>query len=153
MLEPEELPDDLCDLERDLSQLSASELPVEVRSRTMQGVRLALHRDKVRRRITRRVIVAACLATAATALVIIRPQQESSQQGLRVQNRVTVSIDELPAPVRMPTIQAYRLSYSDSPDDWEKIIESRAKFFLTSNTTETVVLAWNDQHQFLEDNQ
>lgn len=152
MLEPDELPDELQHLERELSQLPNVDLSAELQSRVMLGVRTTKRRGDVLRKARRKTIVAISgLATVAVVLLImLRLQNTDSDSNQSGERELMMSTEDPIEPMLLPTVQAYRLSFDASPDDWETWIESRADTFVLEHNNSTSVFAWNDQTSLLE---
>lgn len=152
MLEPDELPDDLHALERDLSQLPGEGVSDELRSRVMTGVRVTMRRETSRRCIRQRtfVVIGGLVSVAVLAFIVLRQHDDIPEQRQSSPRQMTMSNDEEVESVPLPTFAAYRLSQSDSPDDWEAVIERRADSFMIDGDEQARVIAWNDQRSMLE---
>lgn len=152
MLEPDELPDELQHLEWELSQLPNADLSDELRSRVMLGVRTTKQREDVRRKTRHKTIIAigGLVTVAAVLLIMLRLQNTDSDSNQSGERELTMSTEDQIESMLLPTVQAYRLSFDASPDDWETWIESRADCFVLEHDNSTSVFAWNDQTSLLE---
>ncbi len=152
MLEPDDLPDDLHALERDLSQPAGEDISDELRDRVMAGVRMTMQRERSRRTVRQRTTIAVggLVSVAALALVVLRQHDDIPEQRPPSPRQMTMSNDEELQSVPLPTFVAYRLSPDDSPDDWETLIERRADLFTTNHEDQALVVAWNDRSSMLE---
>ena len=152
MLEPDQLPDDLHALERDLSQPSRDDISDELRDRVISEVRMTMRRETRRRTVRQRtlVVVGGLATVAALVLVVLRQPNDVPKQRQSSPRQMTMSSDEEVESVPLPTFLAYRMSHNDSPDDWEALIERRTDAFTVDHDEQALVIAWNDQRSILE---
>lgn len=152
MLEPNELPDELHALERELSQPAREEISDELRSRVMSEVRMTMRQVTPRRTVRYRTLVAVggLVTVAALVLMVLRQHDESPEQRPPSPRQTTMSNQEELQSAPLPTYLAYRLSPDDSPEDWEELIEQRADSFIVNRDEQALVIAWHDRSAMLE---
>ncbi len=170
MLEPNNLPEDLEELERELSQPPTSGIPAHVRSRVMDEIHSTLrHQNQRQRPGWRGRVLLGLAAIAAGLLLAFYIRREPPRPGLVKQGVGVAAVenandaDVANDVVLMPTIQAYRLTLSDPAEDWEVLLGRRASSFEDTRAFEdgtfeetgagddmAVVLTWSNWHRFAD---
>ncbi len=138
MLELTEFPDDLRELEKDLSRPTAAELSQELRATVMESIHKSLERKRFLPSSRSWVgLSAASVAAAAAVMLIVAffdshpltpPTKPNNVVEVTSSNEEVRSLDDSPTR-SLPTLQHYRLALSTSSADWEVLLHRETDLF------------------------
>lgn len=138
MLDPSDIFDECCELEKELARQPAAELSQELQAKIMRSVHESLNPERPVPSSSRtwvRLSMASIPVAAAVTLIIafsdnlqIAPTQLSHVVAEPTLNEELTSLNSQRSPT-LPTAQHYRLTLIKSSADWESLLNREADLF------------------------
>ena len=154
MLEPTEIPDDLHELEEELSLPPTAELSQELRARVMESVHETLEpRHLLSSNRSWMVISAASVAAAVMLIVMlfqsdrVTPTKPKKVVEVPIVNEEGTSLNYSHSP-SLPTMQDFRLALIESPADWEASLHRQTDLF-EELSAEAQTISWRQSASWL----